>query len=255
MSCNHCNDKFISDCNYVTCLCNCKIHYQCLHYFNSLPHQWISSNPVKKHVISILTSSSFQYICTKCSTSNLSSSQYSSQTPISPTDSNNTAHPDSPYSTSHIEFHDIEKLINNISSRLDKQDSHLIKIDKLLNSHTYNDNDHSINNLHQSFLKSTCKLPPRSSNTPLSPSPTSNRRHTLSTQPMSYPLPSQPHYHTPISSNMPNTRLLLSPMAQFAPHTLHYSPTRPPNHHHLPRISTSRLEYQNNTLIIEHVNP
>ena len=154
MSCNHCNAKFTSDCNYVTCLCNCKIHYQCLHPFNSLPHQWISSNPVKKHVISILTSSSFQYICTKCSTSNLSSSQYSSQTPIPPTDANNIAHPDSPYSTTHTEFHDIEKLINNISSRLDKQDSLLTKIDKLLNSHTYNYNDHPNNNLHQSFLKS-----------------------------------------------------------------------------------------------------
>ena len=71
---------------------------------------------------------------------------------------------------------------------------------------------------------------------------------------MVYPMPSQQHYHPPISSNMPNPRPLL-PMTQFAPHTLHYSPTRPPNHHHLPRISTSRSEHQNNTLIIEHVKP
>ena len=54
---------------------------------------------------------------------------------------------------------------------------------------------------------------------------------------------------------MPNPRPLLPQMTQFAPHTLHYSPTRPPNHHHLPRISTSRSEHQNNTLIIEHVKP
>ena len=213
MSCNSCNAKFTSDCNYVTCLCNCKIHYQCLHPFNSLPHQWISSNPVKKHVISILTSSLFQYICTKCSTSNLSSSQYSSHTPIPPTDANNIAHPDSPYSTTHTEFHDIEKLVNNISSRLDKQDSLPTKIDKLLNSHTYNYNDHPINNLHQSFLKSTCKLPPHSSITPPSHKPASNRRYTLSPQPMLYPMPSQPHYHPPISSNMPNPRHPLPPMS------------------------------------------
>ena len=44
-------------------------------------------------------------------------------------------------------------------------------------------------------------------------------------------------------------------MTQLAPHTLHHSPTRPPNHHHLPRISTQRSEHQNNTLIIEHVKP
>ena len=54
---------------------------------------------------------------------------------------------------------------------------------------------------------------------------------------------------------MPNPRRLLHPMTQFAPHTLRYSPTCPPNHHHLPRISTSRSEHQNNTLIVEHVNP
>ena len=72
---------------------------------------------------------------------------------------------------------------------------------------------------------------------------------------MLYPMPSQQHYHPPISSNMPNHRPLLPQMTQFAPHTLHYSPTRPPNHHRLPRISTSRSEHQNNTLIIEHVKP
>ena len=51
---------------------------------------------------------------------NLQSLLFAKLIPDTNTDSNNTAHPESPYSTTHKEFHDIEKLINNISSRLDK---------------------------------------------------------------------------------------------------------------------------------------
>ena len=53
--CVHCNKVNEHD-KYVTCICNIIVHYECLHPYGSTPNAWVSSNPVIKHVTSILES-------------------------------------------------------------------------------------------------------------------------------------------------------------------------------------------------------
>ena len=56
--CVHCNKVNEHD-KYVTCICNIIVHYECLHPYGSTPNAWVSSNPVIKHITSILESPSF----------------------------------------------------------------------------------------------------------------------------------------------------------------------------------------------------
>ena len=50
--CAQCNEPTIIE--YTTCLCNIKIHYECFYPYKSLPKPWVSSNPVKKNVTSLI---------------------------------------------------------------------------------------------------------------------------------------------------------------------------------------------------------
>ena len=63
--CVHCNKVNEHD-KYVTCICNIIVHYECLHPYGSTPNAWVSSNPVIKHVTSILESPSFLFRCNTC---------------------------------------------------------------------------------------------------------------------------------------------------------------------------------------------
>ena len=63
--CIQCNSK-ITCTNFVTCSCNSAIHFKCLNANNSLPYNWITSSAVHKHVVSVLKSPSFKFLCQIC---------------------------------------------------------------------------------------------------------------------------------------------------------------------------------------------
>ena len=120
--CTQCNEPTIIE--YTTCLCNIKIHYECIYPYKSLPKPWVSSNPVKKNVTSLIESSSFQFICNNCSNLKKPSPTPKSPLPpiVSPLNDINT----------------ITELITNINCRLDKQDKILTNITELLKTTHYN---------------------------------------------------------------------------------------------------------------------
>ena len=120
--CTQCNEPTIIE--YTTCLCNIKMHYECLYPYKSLPKPWVSSNPVKKNVTSLIESSSFQFICNNCSNLKKPSPTPKSPLPpiVSPLNDINT----------------ITELITNINCRLDKQDKILTNITELLKTTHYN---------------------------------------------------------------------------------------------------------------------
>ena len=71
----------------------------------SLPKPWLSNNPVKNNVTSLIESSSFQFLCNNCSNLKKSSPTPKSPPRVSPLNDINT----------------ITELITNINCRLDKQ--------------------------------------------------------------------------------------------------------------------------------------
>ena len=113
--CVHCNKVNEHD-KYVTCICNTSVHYECLHPYGSTPNAWISSNPVIKHVTSILESPSFLFRCNTCIGNSIQPS-----CPL-------------PLNTFKGEINNIESSTKDILIRLDKQDKILNNICKLVNN-------------------------------------------------------------------------------------------------------------------------
>ena len=113
--CVHCNKVNEHD-KYVTCICNTSVHYECLHSYDSIPNAWISSNPVIKHVTSILESPSFIFRCKTCIGNSIKTSF--------------SLH----INTINSEINSIESSTKDILIRLDKQDRILNNICKLVNN-------------------------------------------------------------------------------------------------------------------------
>ena len=101
--CVHCNKVNEHD-KYVTCICNTSVHYECIHTYGSTPNAWIYSNPVIKHVTSILESPYFIFRCKTCIGNGI---QTSCSLPIN---------------TINSEINIIESSTKDILNRLDKQD-------------------------------------------------------------------------------------------------------------------------------------
>ena len=173
-SCIHCNIALSTENDYVTCRCKSSIHHKCLHPYKSLPYTWINSNPVNKHIVSIMNSPSFQYICKKCTTieqplpiitnTNIISPKESTDITILMTDIN-----------SQLKSHD--KILSNIIKQLNTTNSNIInKLTELtkLTSYTSSQFDKHYTQLNNTTDLSTNINIPRQSvttsppNTPIS---------------------------------------------------------------------------------------
>ena len=106
-TCIQCN-SIITCTNFVTCSCSLAIYFKCINAHNSLPYNWITSSAVLKHVMSVLQSPSFKFSCQIC----LQKPSLITSSIILPISTTMT------YLLNIRPF-----LINDISTRLDQQDS------------------------------------------------------------------------------------------------------------------------------------